>query len=435
MLLTALLLGVPALLFALRRARGPDRPLEQAFAASLLAWLATGVVLYSAMARLHPRYTEGFTAAVAAAAGIGLAWALGGGRAQRIAAALAALALALYGRYLLGDQSALWRVGALAALLAAAANLLPDRRRTPALALTLTVAALLAPLRIGTELIANHEYRLRSHGRDGHARGLADRRATSRPGGAGARYEFAAADPSEVGALIVADQQPMLSLTSYGSHELLAIPRLVSLVRSGQLRFGMHRRKLRTLNHGGARGVLGRRILDPPSLDRRVARCGPRPRRRTLPPGNALASSDARERIAEPLDSRRRRRGVAARPAHALVRARGAPRERRGRRPDARSSAPAPSHFDVLLLDVALGAGPNGYDVCRTLRARRNVVPIIMLTALDSEADAVAGLEAGADDYVTKPFGLAELRSRIRAVLRRSGAAHAWRRALERRRR
>ena len=77
--------------------------------------------------------------------------------------------------------------------------------------------------------------------------------------------------------------------------------------------------------------------------------------------------------------------------------------------------------FDVVLLDVALGPGPNGYDVCRTLRARRNVVPIIMLTALDSEADAVQGLEAGADDYVTKPFGLAELRSRIRAVLRRAG--------------
>ena len=54
------------------------------------------------------------------------------------------------------------------------------------------------------------------------------------------------------------------------------------------------------------------------------------------------------------------------------------------------------------------------------LRSRRDVVPIIMLTALDSEADAVQGLEAGADDYVTKPFGLAELRSRIRAVLRRA---------------
>jgi DNA-binding response OmpR family regulator len=76
--------------------------------------------------------------------------------------------------------------------------------------------------------------------------------------------------------------------------------------------------------------------------------------------------------------------------------------------------------FDILLLDVALGTGPDGYEVCRALRARGNIVPIIMLTALDTEADAVLGLEAGADDYVTKPFGLAELRSRIRAVLRRA---------------
>ena len=82
--------------------------------------------------------------------------------------------------------------------------------------------------------------------------------------------------------------------------------------------------------------------------------------------------------------------------------------------------AAADRPFDVVLLDIALGAGPTGHDVARLLRARRDVVPIIMLTALDSEADAVQGLEAGADDYVTKPFGLAELRSRIRAVLRRA---------------
>jgi DNA-binding response OmpR family regulator len=87
-------------------------------------------------------------------------------------------------------------------------------------------------------------------------------------------------------------------------------------------------------------------------------------------------------------------------------------------------------HFDVVLLDVALGAGPNGYEVCRTLREQRNVVPIIMLTALDTEADAVQGLEAGADDYVTKPFGLAELRSRVRAVLRRSGPRALGREAI-----
>src|ERR1700746_4144404 len=56
-------------------------------------------------------------------------------------------------------------------------------------------------------------------------------------------------------------------------------------------------------------------------------------------------------------------------------------------------------HFDIILLDVALGPGPDGYEVCRTLRARRHVAPIIMLTALDSEEDAVLGLEAGADYY------------------------------------
>ncbi|HEX6619362.1 MAG TPA: response regulator transcription factor [Solirubrobacteraceae bacterium] len=77
--------------------------------------------------------------------------------------------------------------------------------------------------------------------------------------------------------------------------------------------------------------------------------------------------------------------------------------------------------FDIALIDVALGSNPDGYEVCRELRSRRNFVPIIMLTALDSEADTVLGLEAGADDYVGKPVGLAELRSRIRAVLRRAG--------------
>jgi DNA-binding response OmpR family regulator len=102
--------------------------------------------------------------------------------------------------------------------------------------------------------------------------------------------------------------------------------------------------------------------------------------------------------------------------------------EREGHRvmavPDGRAAIDRAStqRFDILLLDVALGpTSPDGYEVCRTLRERRNSVPIIMLTALDSEADAVLGLEAGADDYVVKPFRPAELRSRIRAVLRRSG--------------
>jgi len=87
---------------------------------------------------------------------------------------------------------------------------------------------------------------------------------------------------------------------------------------------------------------------------------------------------------------------------------------------DAALEAAADRPYDIVLLDVALGAGPTGHDVAAAAQHPGDVVPIIMLTALDSEADAVQGLEAGADDYVTKPFGLAELRSRIRAVLRRA---------------
>jgi DNA-binding response OmpR family regulator len=76
--------------------------------------------------------------------------------------------------------------------------------------------------------------------------------------------------------------------------------------------------------------------------------------------------------------------------------------------------------IDVVLLDVGLPGDVDGHEVCRRLRARHDTVPIIMITALDAEPDVVAGLDSGADDYVTKPFGFAELRSRIRAVLRRA---------------
>jgi two-component system response regulator RegX3 len=73
--------------------------------------------------------------------------------------------------------------------------------------------------------------------------------------------------------------------------------------------------------------------------------------------------------------------------------------------------------YDLIVLDLRL---PNvsGIEVCRTLRAE-SPVPILMLTAKDSEVDRVVGLEVGADDYVTKPFSMAELMSRVRAILRR----------------
>jgi DNA-binding response OmpR family regulator len=73
---------------------------------------------------------------------------------------------------------------------------------------------------------------------------------------------------------------------------------------------------------------------------------------------------------------------------------------------------------DVILLDVMLPK-MNGLDVCRTLPRRGVLTPIIMLTARGQEPDKVAGLELGADDYVTKPFGIRELMARVRAQLRR----------------
>lgn len=72
----------------------------------------------------------------------------------------------------------------------------------------------------------------------------------------------------------------------------------------------------------------------------------------------------------------------------------------------------------LLVLDVML-PGLSGYDICKQLRAKKNTTPVLMLTAKGQEIDKVVGLELGADDYVTKPFGVRELLARIHALLRR----------------
>ncbi|AQS63976.1 Transcriptional regulatory protein OmpR [Rhizobium rhizogenes] len=79
----------------------------------------------------------------------------------------------------------------------------------------------------------------------------------------------------------------------------------------------------------------------------------------------------------------------------------------------------ADAHIDLIILDLML-PGEDGLSLCRGLRAQ-STIPIIMLTAKGDEIDRVVGLELGADDYVSKPFGSRELIARIRAVLRRSG--------------
>ena len=79
------------------------------------------------------------------------------------------------------------------------------------------------------------------------------------------------------------------------------------------------------------------------------------------------------------------------------------------------------SRHAAIVLDVLMPE-PGGLEVCRAIRARGDDTPILMLTARDLVSDRVAGLDAGADDYLAKPFALEELRARLRALLRRSGA-------------
>ena len=75
--------------------------------------------------------------------------------------------------------------------------------------------------------------------------------------------------------------------------------------------------------------------------------------------------------------------------------------------------------FDLILLDIMMPE-KSGYDVCRVVRSTNEDIPVIMLTAKGEEIDKVIGLQLGADDYITKPFGVHELLARISAVLRRS---------------
>jgi DNA-binding response OmpR family regulator len=77
--------------------------------------------------------------------------------------------------------------------------------------------------------------------------------------------------------------------------------------------------------------------------------------------------------------------------------------------------------YDLLLLDVML-PGKSGLEIVREVRGKESTVPVLLLTARDGQDDIVHGLDAGADDYLTKPFGFDELLARIRALLRRGGS-------------
>jgi two-component system copper resistance phosphate regulon response regulator CusR len=79
------------------------------------------------------------------------------------------------------------------------------------------------------------------------------------------------------------------------------------------------------------------------------------------------------------------------------------------------------NNFDLIILDVMLPV-MDGIQVCKRIRQQKKMIPIIMLTALDSTENIVSGLDSGADDYLVKPFKIAELAARLRTLLRRSGS-------------
>ena len=84
---------------------------------------------------------------------------------------------------------------------------------------------------------------------------------------------------------------------------------------------------------------------------------------------------------------------------------------------------PEIENYDILILDVTLPDG-TGYEVCEKVRKKESQIPIIFLTASNEEVSIIRGLDCGGDDYITKPFKLGELCSRIRALLRRAGLSN-----------
>jgi 4-amino-4-deoxy-L-arabinose transferase-like glycosyltransferase len=265
--LAALLLGVPALLWgALRRAvpepdespsgtgAGGREPagearlrMRRAFAAGIGLWMLSGLVLFSSMERLHPRYVEAFTPAVAAMLGIGAAWAAEPrGRTRRAILAGTLVIVVVYAERLLYGTAAVWWVTLLAALGAVACAALAWsqaaprsllRAVAPAGVLALSLAAILAvPLSADFRAVGDG---VSDAGYVGALPKEEQRLVSSflRAHQGGARYEVAAESATGIGSLIVQDARPVLVLTSYGARVFTPVAKLRRLIAAGQVRY------------------------------------------------------------------------------------------------------------------------------------------------------------------------------------------------------
>jgi 4-amino-4-deoxy-L-arabinose transferase-like glycosyltransferase len=256
----ALLLGIPALAWGVLSARGdreaePRRRMRRAAGGGLSVWLLTGIVLYSHMVRLHPRYVEAFTPAVAAMLGIGVAWATTSlSRSsvawERVRLAMLALTLAIvvyYGERLLYGRTSEWWAVLLAALcavaLAAIAVLAGASARPRALAvfaagaMALTFAAV-AVIAVKADLTAIRD-RVSDAGLVGQLPGTQQHPLSVylRAHQDGAYYEVAAASATAVGSLIVQDARPILVLTTYDARVFTSVRKLRREVARGRVRY------------------------------------------------------------------------------------------------------------------------------------------------------------------------------------------------------
>jgi 4-amino-4-deoxy-L-arabinose transferase-like glycosyltransferase len=259
-LLAALLLGIPALLWGVLRRRvavGEDdeeadedegeRRMRVAAAAGLALWLLTGIVLFSHMARLHPRYVEGFVPAVAATLGIGAAWASQArGRARPIVLVVSLVGVVVYGRWLLYETSSEWWISFITALAALALAALarwpavPRRARSAIAPMGVLVAVLCSVLAIsvGADITAIDDH-VSDAGYVG-ALPVQEQRLVSnylRAHQGSARYEVAAQSATQIGSLIVQDARPIVILTSYGARVFTTVDELKRLIAAGEVRY------------------------------------------------------------------------------------------------------------------------------------------------------------------------------------------------------
>jgi 4-amino-4-deoxy-L-arabinose transferase-like glycosyltransferase len=232
--LIALLLGVTAVAWRWR-----EPILRRAVGLGLAVWLLSGLVLFSQMQRLHPRYVEGFTPAIAALVGVGVAWATQPrGRIRLAVLAVALVALVAYAAHLLYGTPAIWWVVAASALGAVALTWF-DRRDTGVLAVALALVAVLAiPLQASVRAV---RLRVSDAGDIGAlpADELLPLSAYLKAHRGSAHYEVAVDSATQAGSLIVRDGLPVVVLSTYEGRVFTTVAQLKQLIARGEVRYAL----------------------------------------------------------------------------------------------------------------------------------------------------------------------------------------------------